>query len=194
MILAFIILCGGIYNISDPQEKNFSEEEIKEVATSFHDWYIEYLKDFDSRSKESYASSLVQVVEGKDGKSRLTLENYVDKLEDLGTISQKFIEKERLRVAECSQFLSTVDWEDFQKAEGYEYDEKCGFFYHYYWLRSQEMPDKVKAFNVEKKDNHWSVCLKFLNIRDGKEYLGSSYQPKVKVEDINGVLKITDIK
>jgi len=188
MIKAFLILIGLTF-ISNHflPVKDVDDEDIKKVATSFHEWYLKHVGS-------GYASSVIKVDQSPEGMSQLNVASYINQLNNLGTISQIFIESEKQRIQSCSEHLSKIEWEEFQKAEGYEYEYKCGFFYHYYWFNSQEKPDKVKAVNVEEKEDHWIVCLNFLNVRNGEEHIGSSYQPKVKVEEIDGQLMITEIQ
>jgi len=185
---AYLILIGLTFMSNHFLDfKDVDSEEVKKVATSFHEWYLKH-------AGSGYASSVIKVDQSPEGTSQLNVASYVNQLNNLGTISQKFIESEKQRLSSCSKHLSKIDWEEFQMAEGYEYEEKCGFFYHYYWLNSQEMPDTVKAVNVEEKGDYWIVCLNFFSVRNGEEWLWRSYQPKVKVEEIDGQLKIKGIQ
>ncbi|ATA91956.1 hypothetical protein CGC56_07140 [Capnocytophaga canimorsus] len=116
-------------------------EQIEKVINSFYEWYIE--NDY----------PYYQIVENKENeKCTLDTISFFTDLKKLDLFSEKFFKKEQERLKPCIEFISTVDYTQYQEADAYEYDEFCGDFYFMYWIRSQEPVMKVLARNTKKID------------------------------------------
>jgi len=167
--------------------ENGELKRVKEVALSFHEWNIKSILD------DTYSSVYdFEVEKSEDGTCKLDSTIYFSNLRSLGTVSEKFIQSEWDRVNECTSFLSTLDWEVFQNADAYEFQEYCNFFYHHYWTRSQEAFHGVEVKEVEKEDDFYLVTLVFFHQYEEKLYAEGSL-PVVKVEKENEEWKITGI-
>lgn len=152
-------------------------ELIKKAGSSFYDWYFSNdFNDFD-------------IVKNKDGRALLDIATYFKKLRNLGTVSEKFINKEKERLSICSKFLATKYYDDYNSADAYEFDDYCPDLYHMYWIKSQETPDKFVIKNIKQIDeNNASVDI-YLNYGGKDEPLS-----KVILAKENNRWKIIDIK
>lgn len=167
--------------IEKPTEKQIADElkTIEQNGKSFYDWYFK--NDFPN----------CDIIKDKNGKCLLDTGSYFKTLRNLGTISEKFIRQERTRLQSCAEFISTVDYSEFENADVYEYDEYCVDIYYYYWLKSQEHPNNFSVKNVKKiNDNNASL--------DIYENYSESNVPdvplsNVKLEKENSIWKITEI-
>lgn len=168
--------------IEKPTEKQIADElkTIEQNGKSFYDWYFK--NDFPN----------CDIIKDKNGKCLLDTVSYFKTLRNLGTISEKFIHQERTRLQSCAEFISTIDYSEYEKADVYEYDEYCVDIYYYYWLKSQEYPNNFSVKNVRKiNDNNASL--------DIYENYGETNVPdvplsKVFLEKEKNTWKITEIK
>ena len=117
-------------------------EAIKEAGYSFYDWY--FTNDFTD----------FEIVKNKNGKALLDSAAYFKKLRNLGTISEKFINKEKERLSTCSKFLATKYYDDYNSADAYDFDDYCPDLYYMYWIKSQERPDKFVIKNIHQSDQN----------------------------------------
>lgn len=126
-------------------------ENIKKAGSSFYEWYFKNdFKDY-------------EIVKNKTGKALLDTATYFKKMRHLGTISEKFIHKEKERLSTCSKFLATKYYSDYNSAEAYDFDNYCPDLYYMYWIKSQETPDRFVIKNINQKDqNNASVDI-YLN-------------------------------
>lgn len=152
-------------------------ESIKKVGSSFYGWYFK--NDFDDYN----------IVKGKNDKALLDSATYFKKLRNLGTISEKFIHKEKERLLTCSKFLATKYYDDYNSAEAYDFADYCPDLYYMYWIKSQEQPNKFSVKNIKQIDeNNASVDID-LNYGGQDEPLS-----KVILQKENKHWKITDIQ
>ena len=90
---------------------------IKKAGSSFYDWYFN--NDFND----------YEIVKNKNGKALLDSATYFKKLRNLGTISERFINKEKERLSTCSKFLATKYFDDYNSADAYTFDDYCPDLY-----------------------------------------------------------------
>lgn len=152
-------------------------ETIKKVGSSFYDWYFK--NDFND----------CNIIKDNNGSTLLDSETYFNKLRKLGTISEKFIDKERQRLSTCSKFLATKSFDDYESAEAYDFDDYCPDMYGMYWIKSQEPPNSFSTKNVKQIDANNATV-------DIYENYGRQDEPlsKVFLAIENGRWKITDIQ
>lgn len=164
--------------IEKPTEKQIADElkTIEQNGKSFYDWYFK--NDFPN----------CDIIKDKNGKCLLDTVSYFKTLRNLGTISEKFIRQERTRLQSCAEFISTVDYSEYEKADAYEYDEYCVDIYYYYWLKSQEHLNNFSVKNVRKINDNNALLDIYVNY--GEEDTPLS---KVKLEKENSIWKITEI-
>ena len=167
--------------------KDSTELKIQEVALSFHKWYINAVN-----SNSGILNWDFNVVKGPKGKCQIDSSVYFSELRSLGTISEKFLRSEQERFADCENYLSTVKWTTYQKADAYTFSEYCPSFDYYYWLRSQEIYYGALVEKVEKEDQHYKVTLALIFDTEDKN-IDSMNQPIVTVENDNGEWMITEI-
>lgn len=189
LLLAFVLQsCGDKTEKQKDTEtiaskvENTADDELKTIeqnGKSFYDWYF----------KNKFPN--VNVIKDKNGKCKLDTLSYFKELRKLGTISEKFINKEKERTQGCSEFISTIDFSEYENADAYEYDEYCIDFYYYNWLKSQEYPDGFSVKNV-KKINETSASLDILETY--KNGGNDSPLSTVFMEKEQGVWKIVEIK
>lgn len=153
---------------------------IEQSGRSFYDWYFK--NDFPN----------IDVIKDKNGKCKLDTLSYFKELRTLGTISEKFISKEKERTYVCSEFISTIDYSEYQESEAYDYDKYCNDFYHYYWLKSQEYPDELSTKNIKRNnDSQASVDIYKIYKHEGAN---DSPLSTVFLEKEQGIWKIVEIK
>ncbi|WP_136668040.1 hypothetical protein [Flavobacterium sp. H122] len=163
--------------------ENKTEEElaiIERNGKSFYDWYF----------KNEFPN--IDVIKDKNGKCKLDTLSYFKELRKLGTISEKFINKEKERTHVCSEFISTINYTEYEEADAYEYDEYCIDFYYYNWLKSQEHPEGFSAENIRKINSNQSS----LDIYETYNNGGGNESPlsTVFLEKEHGIWKIVEIK
>ena len=169
-------------SIEKPTEKPIADElkTIEQNGKSFYEWYFK--NDFPN----------CDIIKDKNGKCLVDTVSYFKTLRNLGTISEKFIHQERTRLQSCAEFISTIDYSEYENADAYEYDEYCVDIYYYYWLKSQEHPNNFSVKNVRRiNDNNASL--------DIYENYGETNVPdvplsKVILEKEKNTWKITEIK
>ena len=169
-------------SIEKPTEKPIADElkTIEQNGKSFYEWYFK--NDFPN----------CDIIKDKNGKCLVDTVSYFKTLRNLGTISEKFIHQERTRLQSCAEFISTIDYSEYENADAYEYDQYCVDIYYYYWLKSQEHPNNFSVKNVRRiNDNNASL--------DIYENYGETNVPdvplsKVILEKEKNTWKITEIK
>lgn len=152
------------------------KREIAFVAASFHKWHIETMnKENNTTPTGAY------IVRGENGKCKLENERYLSELRKLGTISEKFIQSEIQRTSNCADFMSTINWEDYQNADAYEFSKYCPEFDFDYWTKSQEIFYGVIVDKIKENGKKWEVTLA-LTYDDENKILERINQPVVTVE------------
>lgn len=164
------------------------QDEISQVALSFHTWYIGVTNDNDSDTP-----LWAEVVKDLNGKCTFDYEPYFSELKKLNTISEKFMNSEVERNKSCEEYLATIDWDEYEAAEGYAYSAECPQFYYVYWTNSQDVYSGVSVDTLIQKGSKWYITLAFYNDFD-KRYYDRSYQPFVTVEEEAGKWMITKIE
>ncbi|MBP7499912.1 MAG: hypothetical protein KA796_08625 [Chryseobacterium sp.] len=150
---------------------------IKKAGSSFYDWYFN--NDFND----------YEIVKNKNGKALLDSATYFKKLRNLGTISERFINKEKERLSTCSKFLATKYFDDYNSADAYTFDDYCPDLYFMYWIKSQERPEKFVAKDIKQIDENNASLDINLNYGGKDEPLS-----KVILAKENNSWKIVDIK
>ncbi len=160
--------------------------KIKEVATSFHNWYINA-----ENSNEGTTSMII--MEGENGKCRVDTSSYFKELRRIGTISEKFIAEEKLRFKDCIDFIENLDYSDYSTAEEYDFSEYCNFFYYMYWIQTQQRADGLRVESVKNENGKWYVTLNFYHEYEGEITYWAVYKPIVELERNNNSYMITKI-
>lgn len=189
-ILLIFTSCKGQANskeFSNESDRDTVREEkiVKDVALSFHRWYME----------SSNADSDVwdfNIVESKNGHCELDSSGYFNSLRRIGTISEKFIQNEWNRVSKCADFLRTLKWRLYINSEAYEFQDYCDIYY-YYWTRTQEPFDGVEVKRILKQEDKYVVTLVFYYGLESKVY-SHHYFPVVTVEKENNHWRISKIE
>lgn len=151
-------------------------KKISDVAVSFHQWYIVTLNNQNNTTPTG-----AYIVKGENGKCKLENKLYFAELRKLGTISDKFIQSENKRIKTCSDYISTINWNDYQKKDAYEYSEFCSQFDYDYWTRSQETFNSVIVDRIKEVGSKWEVTLAFSYDSENKS-IERINQPIVTVE------------
>lgn len=150
---------------------------IQKSGISFYDWYF-------SNDLNDY-----QIVKNKNYKALLDTATYFKKLRALGTISEKFIKKEKERTSTCAKYIATKYYDDYEAADAYTFDDYCPDMYYMYWIKSQEVPDRYMAKNIKQIDGTNATVDIYTNYGGKDEPLS-----KVILEKENKIWKITDIQ
>lgn len=142
-----IIFLGLLLTFNSYGQRPTDEKEISQAVTSFYTWYI------GTTNNKKY-SQYVKGVKDEKGNTKLETSEYFKRLDSLGVIGQEFIESEKKRMQPCADFLKTIPWTEFSTADDFPYEDKCNFFYYYYWTYGQEPRDNVEVLKViiEKKN------------------------------------------
>jgi hypothetical protein len=117
------------------------QKEVSQAVTSFYTWYI-------GTTKDKRYSEYIKGVKGDNGNTKLETKEYFQKLDSLEVIGQEFIDSEKIRMQPCADFLKTIPWTEFSTADDFPYEDKCDFFYYYYWTYGQEPHDNVEVLKV----------------------------------------------
>lgn len=150
---------------------------IQKSGISFYDWYFgNGLTDYN-------------IIKNKNHKALLDTATYFKKLRALGTISEKFIKKEKERTSTCGKFLATRYYDDYEAADAYTFDDYCPDMYYMYWIKSQEVPNKYMAKHVKQIDGTHATVDIYTNYGGHDEPLS-----KVILEKEQNIWKITDIQ
>lgn len=156
-----------------------AEDELKIIeqnGKSFYDWYFK--NDFPNCG----------IIKDKNGKCLVDTISYFENLRKLGTISEKFISKEKERLQGCAGFISTIDYSEYEHADAYEYDTYCPDMYYMYWIKSQEPPNSFSTRNIKKNGNKLASVDIYENYGGKDEPLST-----VILEKEGNVWKITGI-
>lgn len=170
---------------SDSTKDDPETLKIKKVAVSFHNWYINALN-----SDNSAVS--IETLEGENGKCKVDTISYFTELRNIGTISEKFIAKEKLRFKECIEYMETVDYSDYS-LEPNSFGKPCEFLNYMYWLRSQENASGVSVDSVRKDGDRWYAILNFYDEEAGEIFYWDVHKPIVEIEKENNSYMITGL-
>jgi len=179
------VISNEVQNV-DSKENDPETIKIKEIATSFHNWYINAINT-------NKGVTNIKIQEGENGKCRVDTSSYFKELRGIGTISEKFITEEKLRFKDCIEFMENLDYSEYSSADAYVFDDHCSFFYYMYWIRSQERADGVSAKSVEKDIDKIDVTLNFYNEYYGEISYWDVHKPIVELEKENDTYMITKI-
>lgn len=136
-----IILLGLAFTFDSYGQRSSDEKEISNAVTSFYTWYI-------GTTKNKKYSEYVKGIKDEKGNTKLETTEYFKRLDSLGVIGQEFIDSEKKRMQPCADFLKTIPWTEFSTADDFPYEDKCDFFYYYYWTYGQEPHDNVEVLKV----------------------------------------------
>jgi hypothetical protein len=190
----FTINCKKDASQNDGETKASSDQEIENIRLSSISFYKWYLKELNDDTPFNYETN---VIEGRDGKCVLDLEPYFKELRNLKTISEKFISKENERLSDCSGYLSTIDFNEYDSADfDDEADDSfagyCPNFNYYFWIRSQESYQDCSSKNIQLTSDKTATADIFFSFKDSKEE--TSPLSRVYLEKENNEWKMVDIK
>lgn len=151
-------------NYDEPDTLVFRGEDIElsKIALSFYKWYIDYVNTPDT-------SIRLYITKGRNNKCTIkNLDNYINSLISIGTLTNKFIDSEYQRLLKCNQYLETYDWELYKSCTLYEVTDNtpCSCFTFYYWFNSQEPAHEAGIVNFQKQDSTLIVVIDFF-FKDG---------------------------
>jgi uncharacterized protein YcfL len=157
LIFPFCIACSGNSN-SPKEEKQIVEElspeniEIHKVATSFYEWYINYI-DMDNCDPK------IDIIEDGIGIHSLSnVDKYMELLYSLKTLSPRFLKMEHQRLIDCDCFLKAYDWTNYENTYDFE-DTPCDFFTYKYWFKSQEDCHKVTVSSMNRNNTNDTISV-----------------------------------
>ena len=157
-------------------ENDVELQNIEKSGKSFYDWLF----------KEDFV--YLGVIQDKNKKCLLDTPSYFNKLKKMGTISEKFVLLEKERLNECAQYISTIKYKKYMKAEAYEYADHCVEFYSWYWAKGQTLPDSYAVKNVQKINATQATMDIYLNY-GGFEELST----RIFLDEEEGMWKITAV-
>ena len=144
-------------------------DSLKMISVSFYNWYIQ-------RGGGCYAA-----LNEDSTVSLQNIDTYLMELKKLGTVSQKFINREKQRFEECNQFLAAGDWTNVNEyGDQYIYadsGEPCKWLAFDYWFQSQETSDEVEVSNLIIGNDTIIANIEFY-ARDGAEKTKQYYSAK----------------
>ncbi len=185
--------CGGKTDDKAGKESDASgstEElnaQIGKAAGSFYAWYIKETK------KETAANFEARIVEESDGMCRLDPEPYFHELRNLGTISEKFIAREKERFSACADFVKTVKFAEYEKTDGSIIDDHCSFFSYYNWFHGNEGVDEVEIAKIAVDGNEAVVDLQPYFMDNGKKTPSELFKATMKLSKEGDKWMITNI-
>ncbi len=135
------LLLGLTFTFDTYGQGTSDEKQISKAVTSFYVWYI-------GTTKTKKYSEYVKGVKDEKGNTKLETTEYFKRLDSLGVGGQEFIDNEKKRMQPCADFLKTIPWTKFSTADDFPYEDKCNFFYYYYWTYGQEPHDNVEVLKV----------------------------------------------
>lgn len=154
-------------------EKLTTEDaEIYKVATSFYEWYINYVSIENADPK-------IGITKDSSGIYNLSnVDKYMDLLYSLKTLSPSFLNKEHQRFIDCDCFLKTYDWTKFENTYDFD-DTPCGFFTYKYWFKSQEECNKVTVSSMKRNNTNDTINVKLTffvvdNTGEHRQYYSAS--------------------
>jgi len=135
---------------------------ISKVALSFYDWYFKY--------KEDYDSSIVLNI-AKDTNNNCTLknlDNYINSLKSIGTLTERFVDNEYKRLLECKEYLNGYNWDKYKTSTFYEVTDNtpCETAFSYWLFNSQESAQAFDIVDYQRKDSVVVVIINFYFIDD----------------------------
>lgn len=194
IMIVGLVACNGEKSTAEIGESNQTVHQdtselaaLKKTALSFHTWYMAAVDD------PHNSNWAVTINEDGNGYCAFDFYDYFDALRKLGTISEKFIERERQRLRSCEDFMKTVKYEDYLSSEAYDYQDDCGSFYYMYWIRSQEPFSGVEVDKLCENQGVWQATLVFYYDYQGKKEYLRSFQPIVTLNRENKTWKIVKI-
>ena len=148
-------------------EKNITIEdtsEVAKIAMSFYNWYIHGEKPKNWRPDASMNEDSTVSFHNS--------ETYLGLLKELGTLSERFIEREKERMDECGQYLTDTDWSEADHGSTYAYAEgPCEWLAYDYWFRSQEKPNKTELTKLDIQEKTAIAEIDFyFQGSDGRKY------------------------
>ncbi|MBQ4912830.1 hypothetical protein J8L85_00175 [Maribacter sp. MMG018] len=155
------------------EPKSPSKKEIKDIALSFHKWYIKNTNEFKSKVPTGF-----EVTEGDNDNCIINYEPYFNELRKLGTISETFLKKEKERTKLCVETISKMKWSDYIGV----IPENCDDYL--YWTRRQDISESVEVVKLNQKNNLWEVNIS----------INRTEEAIVIIENENGKYLITEIK
>lgn len=168
-------------NILVVNTKDETEElkMIEQQGSSFYHWYF-----------KNEFPNCCDIIKDKNGKSLFDTATYFRKLRELGSISEKFINKEKERTFGCAEFINTIDYSEYEASEAYDFTDYCADIYYMYWIRSQEPPTGGFSIkNLKKPDDDNASLDIYVNYGGADEALST-----VILEKEHNQWMITDIK
>jgi len=141
------------------------EFEIMDVATSFYYWYFDFYKEKDPTIQ-------LNIVKGENNFCTLqNVDNYMQALRNLGTLTESFLEREHQRILACKNYLETYSWDLYQKSAIYEVIEStpCETTWRH-WLHNTQ--EDITSFNIndcKQMGNIFEFVINFYTNNDVKK-------------------------
>ena len=142
------------------------EYEMLEVATSFYNWYLEfYNRSFDEEKRKRRDTTIIlNIVEGENGYCTLeNVDNYMQSLRNLGTLTDSFLGKEYQRLLACKNYLETYSWDLYKKSTIYEVTDAtpCETTWQYWLHNTQEIIDWFDIIDCKQVINGFEFIIAF---------------------------------
>ena len=176
-----IIEKANLESNTNKKELTETEKEIATVALSFHNWYIKNTNEIKSEIPTDFV-----VTEGKNDSCIVDYEPYFDELRKLGTISNSFMEKEKVRTKPCAETISKMKWSEYIGVVPENCDE------YLFWTRSQEETSGIELMDIKRENDNWKVKFHLFNTF-GNEKSYSPYTGIITVEKESEKYMITNI-
>ena len=176
-----IIEKANLESNTNKKQLTETEKEIATVALSFHNWYIKNTNEIKSEIPTDFV-----VTEGKNDSCIVDYEPYFDELRKLGTISNSFMEKEKVRTKPCAETISKMKWSEYIGVVPENCDE------YLFWTRSQEETSGIELMDIKRENDNWKVKFHLFNTF-GNEKSYSPYTGIITVEKESEKYMITNI-
>lgn len=170
------------------------KDEIERVAKSFNEWY----RDAESKSyTQSDYPFTAKLIKTKDNNYDFDLEPYFDQLRKLGTISDKFLDKERDRFRDIKTMID--EYYPIQNDSNYiDIYNDCADEFYYYRMSQDALYSNIEivSFSIADDNRKAIVVLSLIpNSSENPEYTDYTYpQAKVVLEKESGKWMIVSIK
>ena len=143
------------YNSRAENNKLDQNDSIKIANSSltFYDWYLDCL------NIDSTYNVVQPLYHWEDSIPVLDVSEYLDRLKNLGVVSNDFIESEIERFRICQDSLNVIDYKEVIKCgcSVGEFYQACAFLDYFYWINTQEKYNGCKIKEI-KKVNQMATC------------------------------------
>ena len=167
---------------TSPSRSEAQLDEIKDVALSFHLWYIKNTNGIESNIPTDFI-----VTKGKNDSCMIDYEPYFNELRKLGTISNSFLKSEKERTRPCAEAISKMNWEQYMEGIPKNCDD------YLFWTRSQDETSGIELVNLKEENGTWKAKFKLYNTFDNEKHY-TPYTGIINVRKEKDKFMITRIK